>query len=154
MVVADLSYDPTYAEILLQTFPGRVVGLQISRYGDGMGFERRSTNYGSLPVYTIGRSILFELLHREFEADLVRLGGTADVRRGYEQLANLELEYRDAGTIYRCPVGQHDDLGISFAMLAWAAQHPHLHPSWMRDVEASRRPRRPPPPRFSSGAWT
>src|SRR6516162_8701801 len=152
LIVADLSNDPTYAEILLQTFPGRVVGLQISRHGDGMGFERRFTNYGSLPVYTIGRSILFELLHREFEADLVRLGGTADVRRGYEQLANLEVEYRDAGTIYQCPAGQHDDLGISFAMLAWAAQHPHLE-IWMRNVEASRRPR-PPQPKFNWRAVT
>ena len=82
LIVADLSYDPTYAEVLLQTFPGRVIGLQISRYGDGMGFEQRCTNYGSLPVYTIGRSILLELLHREFESDLVRLAGSADVRRG------------------------------------------------------------------------
>jgi hypothetical protein len=152
LIVADLSNDPTYAEILLQTFPGRVVGLQISRYGDGMGFERRSTNYGSLPVYTIGRSILLELLHREFESDLVRLAGTADVRRGYEQLANLELEYRDAGTIYQCPAGQHDDLGISFAMLAWAAQHPHLE-IWMRNVEAIRRPRRTRQ-KFGWGAFT
>jgi hypothetical protein len=152
LIVADLSNDPTYAESLLQAFPSRVVGLQISRHGDGMGFERRFTNYGSLPVYTIGRSILLELLHREFESDLVRIADSPTVRRGYEQLANLEVEYRDAGTIYQCPVGQHDDLGISFAMLAWAAQHPHLH-EWTRTIEATRRPR-PRPPRFSSLAWT
>jgi hypothetical protein len=114
-----------------------------------MGFERRLTNYGSLPVYTVGRSILFELLHREFESDLVRLAATADVRRGYEQLANLELEYRDAGTIYQCPTGQHDDLGMSFAMLAWAAQHQHLK-EWMRSVETSRRP---PKPRARGNGW-
>ena len=117
-----------------------------------MGFEWRSTNYGSLPVYTIGRSILFELLHREFESDLVRLANSPDIRRGYEQLANLEVEYRDASTIYHCPVGQHDDLGISFAMLAWAAQHPHLE-RWMRNVEAIRRPR-PPQPKFDWRAVT
>jgi hypothetical protein len=152
LIVADLSFDPTYAESLLQTFPGRVVGLHISRHGDGMGFERRVTNYGSLPVYTVGRSILFELLHREFEADLVRLAKNANVRRGYEQLANLELEYRDAGTIYQCPTGQHDDLAISFAMLAWAAQHQHLK-EWMRGVEARHRPR-PPAPKYSTLAWT
>jgi hypothetical protein len=139
LIVADLSYDPSYAENLLETFPGRVVGLQISRYGDGMGFERRFTNYGTLLVYKIGRSFLLELLHREFDSDLVRLANTPDVRRGYEQLANLELEHRDAGAIYRCPVGQHDDLGISYAMLAWAARHQHLK-EWMRSVEATRRP--------------
>ena len=152
LIVADLSNDPTYAESLLQTFPGRVVGLQISRFGDGMGFERRFTNYGTLPVYTIGRSILLELLHGEFESDIVRLADSPNVRRGYDQLANLEVEYRDAGTIYRCPVGQHDDLGISFAMLAWAAQHPHLH-EWMRTVEATRRPKIRAP-RYSWAAFT
>ena len=118
-----------------------------------MGFEHRFTNYGSLPVYTVGRSFLFELLHREFEADLVRLANTADVRRGYEQLAKLELEYRDAATIYQCPVGQHDDLGISFAMLAWAAQHPHLK-QWMRSVEATHRPKVRPAPGYGWGAFT
>ena len=64
-------------------------------------------------------------------------------------VANLEVEYRDAGTIYHCPAGQHDDLGISFAMLAWAAQHPHLT-MWMRNVEAIRRPRGP---RRDDGGW-
>ena len=48
------------------------------------------------------------------------------MRRAYDQLANLELEYRDSGAVYRCPPGKHDDLGISCAMLAWAARHPHL----------------------------
>jgi len=152
LIVADLSNDQTYAEILLQTFPGRVVGLQISRHGDGMGCKPHFTNYGRLLVYTIGRSILLELLHREFESDLVRLANSPDIRRGYEQLANLEVEYRDAGTIYQCPAGQHDDLGISFAMLAWAAQHPHLQ-MWMRNVEAIRRPR-PPQPKFDWRAVT
>ena len=140
LIVADLSNDQTYAEILLQTFPGRVVGLQISRYGDGMGCKPVSTNYGPLVVYTIGRTFLLELLHRDFDSGVVRVADTPDIRRGYEQLANLEVEYRDAGTIYQCPAGQHDDLGISFAMLAWAAQHPHLE-MWMRGVEATRRPR-------------
>src|SRR6516165_468259 len=117
-----------------------------------MGCKPHFTNYGRLLVYTIGRSLLFELLHREFESDLVRLANSPNIRRGYEQLANLELEYKDAGTLYRCPVGQHDDLGISFAMLAWAAQHQHLN-EWMRTVEASRRPRWRAPA-FSSSAWT
>ena len=28
-------------------------------------------------------------------------------------------EQRDNGIIYKCPPGQHDDLGVSLAMLAW-----------------------------------
>ena len=63
------------------------------------------------------------------------------MRRAYEQLANLEVEYRESGTVYTCPPGKHDDLGISCAMLAWAARHPHL-PYWFRNLEAARRPRR------------
>ena len=44
--------------------------------------------------------------------------------------------------IYTCPLGLHDDLGISCAMLCWAARHPHLQ-YWRRPLEAARRPRRP-----------
>ena len=33
---------------------------------------------------------------------------------------------RESGMVYNCPPGQRDDLGISCAMLAWAAGHPHL----------------------------
>jgi Terminase large subunit, T4likevirus-type, N-terminal len=153
LIVADISNDDTYAEILVQTFPSRVIGVQISRYGDGMGPERRYTKYGPILVYTIGRTILLEQLHREFESDLVRLGSSADIRRGFEQLANLEVDYREGGTVYQCAAGQHDDLGISFAMLCWAVHHPHLSTMWMRNIEARHRPRRPPP-RFSSEAWT
>ncbi|WP_407179680.1 terminase large subunit domain-containing protein [Bradyrhizobium sp. STM 3562] len=152
LIVADLSNDATYGEILVQTFGNRVIGVHISRHGDGMGAERRFTHYGSLLVYTIGRTILLELLHREFQSDLIRLGDSNDIRRGYEQLANLDVDYREGGTVYQCAPGQHDDLAISFAILAWAAQHPHLN-MWMRDVEARRRPR-PPRPKVSWGAWT
>ncbi len=56
LIVADLSNDPTYAEVLVQTFGPRVVGLQISRYGDGMNAEWRPVRHGHLPVYTIGRT--------------------------------------------------------------------------------------------------
>jgi hypothetical protein len=63
LIVADLSYDPTYAEVLLETFRSRVIGLQISRHGDGMGAEWRTTKHGHLPVYTIGQTYLLELFH-------------------------------------------------------------------------------------------
>lgn len=142
LIVADLSNDATYAEILLETFGPRVIGMQISRHGDGMNPESRPTRHGHLPVYTIGRSYLLELFHAQLQSDLVRIADTPTIRRAYEQLANLEVEYREGGTVYTCPPGKHDDLGISCAMLAWTAQHPHL-PYWFRNLEAARRPRRP-----------
>ena len=48
--------------------------------------------------------------------------------------------------MYKCLPGQHDDLGISSAMLNWAARHPHLK-WWMGKMVAARRPRRPPTPK-------
>ena len=55
----------------------------------------------------------------------------------------LETEMRESGILYKCPPGHHDDLGISCAMLAWAARHPHLR-AWVGTALASRRPSRPP----------
>jgi hypothetical protein len=74
------------------------------------------------------------------------------VRRAFAQLHALEPEYRETGTVYHCPQGQHDDLAISCAMLAWAARHPHLD-SWVRSVQTSRRPP-PRPPKISPRAWS
>ena len=95
-----------------------------------------------MPVYTIGRTYLLELLLNELRSDLVRFADDAMMRRTYEQLANLEVEFRESGTVYICPAGQHDDLGITCAMLAWAARHRHLE-ALMRNLQAARRPRRP-----------
>ena len=90
-------------------------------------------------VYTVGRSHLLELFHSLLQSDQVKIADRATTRRAYEQLTALEIEMRESGTIYRCPSGQHDDLGISCAMLAWAARHPHLS-AWVRSVEIARRP--------------
>jgi Terminase large subunit, T4likevirus-type, N-terminal len=142
LIVADLSYDPTYAEVLHETFGPRVIGLQIGRHGDGMSLERRPVKHGSLLVYAIGRNFLLELFHTELQSDQIRFADIPAMRRAYEQLANLEVEFRDSGMVYTCPAGLHDDLGISCAMLAWAARHPHLE-WWMRTLQAARRPRKP-----------
>ena len=56
LIIADLSFDPTYAEVLHEAFGPRVIGLQIGRYGSGMEFERRPVKHSAMPVYTIGRS--------------------------------------------------------------------------------------------------
>ena len=140
LIVADLSNDPTYAEVLFDTFGQRVIGLHISRSGDGMNCERRPVRHSAMLVYTIGRSYLIELLHAELQAGEVRFVDSPMMRRAFEQLAGLETELRESGTVYTCPPGQHDDLGISCAMLAWAARHPHLE-AWVRTGLESRRPR-------------
>jgi hypothetical protein len=98
--------------------------------------------HAMMVVYTIGRSYLLEHYQSELHCDQVRFANTPALLRAYEQLANLEVEYRESGTVYICPPGQHDDLGISCAMLAWAARHPHLE-SWLRNLHAARRPRKP-----------
>jgi hypothetical protein len=150
LIVADLSHDPSYAEILHQTFGRRVIGLHITRYGDGMQCELRPVADGVMKVYTIGRTYLFDLLHTHLQAREVRLSKGPDVALAYQQLNQLDVELRDTGRIYTCPVGQHDDLAISTAMLVWAAQHYHLH-SWMNELTP--RPRRPRK-QISWEAWT
>jgi hypothetical protein len=152
LIIADLSNDPTYAEPLHETFGQRVVGLQISRHGDGMNFERRPVKNSAMLVYTVGRSNLLESFHSLLQSGQVKIADRPTTRRAYEQLMALETEMRESGTVYRCPPGQHDDLGISCAMLAWAGRHPHLS-AWVRSVEIARRPPRPRP-QFSSRAWT
>jgi hypothetical protein len=142
LIVADLSNDPTYAEVLFETFGRRVIGLHISRHGDGMNFERRQVKHGAIPVYTAGRSYLLELYHSELQARQVRIVDGPMAQRAYQQLAGLETELRETGTVYSCPPGQHDDLGISCTMLAWAARHPHLN-EWVRTAMSARRPRKP-----------
>jgi hypothetical protein len=141
LTIADLSYDPTYAEVLYETFGPRVIGLHIASNGDGMSFERRPVGNSAMLVYTVGRSYLLELLHAELQANAVRIAKTETNQRAYEQLVGLEVEMRESGIVYKCPPGQHDDLGISWAMLAWAARHPHLE-AWVRTGFFSRRPHR------------
>jgi len=63
-------------------------------------------------------------------------------RRAYQQLAELEVVDKETGRFYNCPSGRHDDLGISCAMLAWAARHPHLS-SWVGTALSARKLRRP-----------
>jgi hypothetical protein len=144
LIIADLSNDASYAEALVETFGHRVIGLQISRNGDGMTPERRPVAETAMLIYTIGRNQLLELFQSDLRADLVRLVDDPMTRRACEQLANLETDIRDSGLVYKCPPGQHDDLGISCAMLGWAARHPHLR-RWMQGIPRPRlaQPQRP-----------
>jgi hypothetical protein len=142
LIVADLSNDATYAEVLFETFGPRVIGLTISRSGEGMDPERRPVKHGAMLFYTVGRTYLLELFHSALQSREVRIAHGPVTQRAYEQLTRLETEMRESGIVYSCAPGQHDDLGISCAMLTWAARHPHLS-SWVRTAMSARRPRRP-----------
>ena len=91
LIVADLSNDPTYAEVLLETFGPRVIGLHISRHGDGMNVEWRSVKQGHMPVYTIGRTYLIDLFHAELQADQIRIVDGPESRRAYAQLEDARI---------------------------------------------------------------
>jgi hypothetical protein len=65
-------------------------------------------------------------------------------RRAYEQLNALEFERTEERVRYICPPGQRDDLAMSLAMLAWAADHPHFMRLWVRPIEDRHRPKRAP----------
>jgi len=152
LIVADLSNDASYAEVLSHTFGPRFVGIHITRHGDGMTFERRQVPGGVIWVYSIGRTTLIQKYLAELERGEMRTVDNAMSRLAYQQLAELEVEDGDTGCIYKCVNGRHDDLGISCAMLAWAARHPHLS-EWVRIFERSRTPRKPKP-KVSWAPWT
>lgn len=142
LIVADLSNDATYAETLVDTFGRRVVGVQIGRSGNGTTWERRTVGQGVVPVYNVGRTFLLELLLAEMRNHRVRFADSAESARAYEQLVALEPEQRQSGIVYKCPSGRHDDLAISLAMLAWAAQHLHFD-AWTRPIFDVHRPYKP-----------
>jgi hypothetical protein len=97
LIIADLSNDPTYAEPMHETFGPRVIGLQISRSGDGMNFERRPVKNSAMLVYTVGRSHLLELYHSLLQSGQVKIADRPTTRRAYEQLMALETEMRESG---------------------------------------------------------
>lgn len=152
LVVVDLSNDATYGETLFDSFGRRVIGVHIGRSGNGTTWEQRPVRHGFIPVYKVGRAFLLELLLAELRDGQVLFASGEEGRRTYEQLAALEVEQRESGTVYKCPSGQHDDLAMSVAMLAWAAQHLHLD-SWTRPIFDAHRPRRPRQT-FGWGAFT
>src|SRR5262249_62284784 len=142
IIIVDLSNNAAYAEVLFETFGKRIVGIVIGPSGEGTTFETWSLKNGVIPVYHVGRTFLFDVLLREFSADQIAWPKGPMGQRAFAQLATLEPELRGNRMIYKCPPGQHDDLAISCAMLAWAASHPHLQKVWVRAIEDQHRPRR------------
>jgi hypothetical protein len=107
LIFADLSFDPTYAEVLVERFgPKRVIGLKIANAGDGMIAQPMRVKGSAILLYTIGRSYLFDLLHRDLHNSKVRILDGPTSRRAYDQLMALEMEYRHNGPVYKCASGQ------------------------------------------------
>jgi hypothetical protein len=151
LIVADLSNDASYGEIFAKRFGPRAIGLNIGRSGDGMTWERRSFSGGSILVCNVGRTFLLEHFHNRLVSREIRFVHGPEAQQAYQQLANLTLELRETGKVYTCPAGQHNDLGISCAMLALMARHPHL-PHFVRKLEQLFAP--PVRPRLTSReAW-
>jgi len=152
LIIADISNDLTYAEVLFNRFGMRVIGVQIGHSGDGMTLDPLQIDAKhAIFRYKLGRTYLFDLLLRELQEDKVRLLPGEESRRAYEQLMRLQVEIKQTGFRYICPSGQHDDLAISCALLAWASNHQHLS-EWARSLEPRIiRKARPAP---NSSAWT
>ncbi len=126
MIIADVSNEQAYAELLHQSFGPRLIGVHIGRSGDGMQVQLRPSPLGMMPVYPIGRTYLIEQFSTHVEAGRVCFADYQQGQRAFQQLANLAVEARESGRVYTCAPGQHDDLGISCALLVWAAKHPQL----------------------------
>jgi hypothetical protein len=105
LIVADLCNDASYAENLFETFRSRLIGLRITRHGEGMERESRQVLDGFVPVYTVGRSHLFELYLAELHSRLVKIVDSPMARKAHSQLEALEVDPRESGTIYRCLPG-------------------------------------------------
>jgi hypothetical protein len=56
-------------------------------------------------VYTIGRTYLIELYHRELQSDQVRIVDGPMSMRAHEQLMALETELRDTGMVLQMRPG-------------------------------------------------
>jgi hypothetical protein len=152
LIIADLSYDPSYADILVERFGERVIGLHITSSGDTIdNREVRQLKRGRILVYKVRRTYLLDLLLREMQKEMIRILPGANSLRAYEQLMRLEIDFKQNRTVYKCPMGHHDDLAMSCAMLVWAAHHPHLS-TWCWPLEPRvQRSKRPAP---SALAWT
>jgi hypothetical protein len=152
LIIADLSYDPSYADILVERFGERVIGLQITSTGDTLdNWEVRQLKRERILVYKVSRTYLLDLLLREMQNETIRILAGANSLRAYEQLMRLEIEFKQNRRVYKCPVGHHDDLAMSCAMLVWAAHHPHLQ-RWCWPLEQRARPTKRPAP--SALGWT
>lgn len=109
LIVADLSNEPNYGEFLYQTFGPRVIGVHITRHGDGLNFARR-LGQRRHAVYTLGRTQMIEQFHSLMASNMVRFVKGAESQRAYAQFTNLQCELRESGKVYSCLPGHQGDL--------------------------------------------
>jgi hypothetical protein len=118
LIIADLSYDPSYADILVERFGERVIGVHVTGSGDTMDkWEVRQLKRGRILVYKVRRTVLLDLLLREMQNETIRILPGANSLRAYEQLMRLEVDFKQNRMVYKCPVAHHDDLAMSCAMV-------------------------------------
>ena len=95
LIIVDLTYDPSYADILFERFGERVVGLQITSTGDTIdNWEERQLKRGQILVYKVSRTYLLDLLLREMQNETIRILAGANSLRAYAQLMRLEIEFQ------------------------------------------------------------
>ncbi len=74
LIIADLSFDPSYADMLFERFGDRVIGLHITSSGDTIdNWEQRQLKRGQILVYKVSRTYLLDLLLREMQNGTVRI---------------------------------------------------------------------------------
>ena len=96
LIIADLSYDPSYADILVERLGERVVGLQITSAGDTLdNWEVRQLKRGRILVYKVSRTYLLDLLLREMQNETIRILPGANSLRAYEQLMRTFVKLDD-----------------------------------------------------------
>src|SRR5215831_189637 len=87
LIIVDLSFDPSYADILVERFGERVIGLRITSTGDTIdNWEVRQLKRGQILVYKVSRTYLLDLLLREMQNEVVRILHSANSVHAYQQL--------------------------------------------------------------------
>jgi hypothetical protein len=102
VIIADLSYDPSYADILVERFGERVVGLQITSTGDTIdNWEERQLKRGRILVYKVSRTYLLDLLLREMQNESAYSWRKQCSRLWAARAGNWFKQNR---MVYKCPV--------------------------------------------------
>ena len=79
--------------MLFDTFGTRVIGLQITRDGDGMNAGGGRSRKAVCRFTPSDEPICSNYFHGELQSDQVRFADGPAMRRAYEQLANLEVSF-------------------------------------------------------------
>ena len=155
LIVADLSNDPTYGETLVRHVRSarrwRADRSLRRRHDVRAAARQKMALYPSITL--AGPSCSNSCSPRCATTGSALPTAPESVRALMSNSWQLEPEQRPSGMVFKCPSGQHDDLAMSLAMLAWAAQHLHLE-CWTQPIFDAHRPRRNRRQKAGWGAWT